>query len=93
VEELERKALETRKEDLGENHLETALAMSALSVTCMWRDGRYDESMQLESEVLRVRRELLGPNHRLIVSSLDGLAEIHAAGKNSPRHRHDLQKL
>ena len=81
VEELERKALEIRKEDLGENHLETALAMAALSSTCRARDRRYDESMQLGSEALRVRRELLGPNHRLIVESLRCLAETHAARK------------
>ncbi|KIM32148.1 hypothetical protein M408DRAFT_214516 [Serendipita vermifera MAFF 305830] len=74
MEKMEEEVVTVLKEIMGKDHLETAYAMANLARTYRLKGERYSEAAALEMEVLRVRRELVGPQNRLIVDALDDLA-------------------
>lgn len=75
AERMERKILQIRRCDLGDDHLETACAMVNLAHTCKTQGQRYHEAKELELEVLRVRKASCEHDDRRIVYALNNLAE------------------
>ncbi|KAL9573929.1 hypothetical protein ACKAV7_001921 [Fusarium commune] len=78
---VDRRALDLRREVLGEEHPDTMWSMADLAVT-YHQQGRYDKAESIYQEVLELRREVLGETHPDTISSMADLATIyHAQGQ------------
>ncbi|MHC4698115.1 MAG: tetratricopeptide repeat protein [Planctomycetota bacterium] len=70
-----RAALEARKRELGDEHLDVAAAIENLAVLSDHR-GDFAGAEQLAREDLAMRRRLLEPDHPLVLSSMASLASV-----------------
>lgn len=61
-EHVDRRALDLRRETLGEKHPDTIRSMEDLAST-YYQQGRYDEAEVINREALDLRREVLGEKH------------------------------
>ncbi len=69
-------ALESRREVLGTEHLETADSQVNLAFL-YWQHGRFDDAIPLYEQSIDTRRRLLGPDHPDLADSLSGLGIVY----------------
>lgn len=81
MEAMEKQILAIRKEEMGEEDIETIHAMGNLARTYRLYGARYQEASELELKVLQVTRNLVGPKHRNIVQALSDLAQTYMLQK------------
>lgn len=74
---LQEQVLEARRRVLGEEHLDTLIAMSNLA-GALWRQGDLAGAQRLMDRVASVRRRLLGENHPDTLTAMHNLAETLA---------------
>ncbi len=74
-EESLRRALELRRENLGENDAQTAQSKDSLGVLLRAK-GEYEEAEQLLRESLATRQRLFGDGHPLVAQTLVHLAQV-----------------
>lgn len=72
---LLRKALATREELLGEEHVETADSQVDLAYV-LWQQSKLDQAVPLYERSIATREKLLGPDHPELAESLNGLGII-----------------
>jgi serine/threonine-protein kinase len=72
---LHESALATRRELLGEEHLDVAESRIALG-NVRWHRGEYDAARPLLGEGLAIRERLLGPEAPLVADSLQNLGNL-----------------
>ncbi|MCP3959037.1 MAG: serine/threonine protein kinase [bacterium] len=77
-------ALEIRRRELGEDHLETAVCLDLLA--SLYHDqGDYEGAEPLYRRALEIREISLGPDHQHVAASLNNLAFLHLAqGQDEP---------
>lgn len=68
-----RQVMENRKRILGQEHPDTILAMSNLSIT-LGDLGRLDEAATMKEEVLEKMRRILGEDHPSTITAMNNLA-------------------
>ncbi|KAF5616098.1 hypothetical protein F25303_13621 [Fusarium sp. NRRL 25303] len=78
AEKLKDKALELRREVLGEKHPDTTRSMASLAAT-YHNQGRYDKAEQLHQTALDLRRYVLGESHPDTIQSIEYLASTQEA--------------
>ncbi|GCE60930.1 photosystem I assembly protein Ycf3 [Microcystis aeruginosa NIES-4285] len=76
AEPLYKQALAIRKQQLGDNHPDTATSLNNLAVFYQ-SQGRYSEAEPLYKQALAIRKQQLGDNHPLTATSLDNLASLY----------------
>ncbi len=69
-------SLETRRQLLGEDHVDVAGSLANLA-TLYWQQGRYAEAEPLARSALEIRERALGGEHADVATSLDDLALIY----------------
>ena len=69
-------SLETRRQLLGEGHVDVAESLGNLA-TLYWQQGRYAEAEPLARRALEIREQALGGEHPDVATSLDDLALIY----------------
>ncbi|UKZ81141.1 hypothetical protein TrVFT333_008911 [Trichoderma virens FT-333] len=62
MEPVDRRALDLRREALGEKHPDTITSMSTLATT-YHKQGRYDKAERLQTQALNLSREVFGEEH------------------------------
>ena len=74
------RAFQLRKQNLGQDHLDTLMSMNNLARS-YHETGQIKQSLALHEKTLKLRREKLGVDHPNTLISMDGLAESyrHAA--------------
>ncbi|KAH7459886.1 hypothetical protein FOMA001_g19863 [Fusarium oxysporum f. sp. matthiolae] len=78
---VDRRALDLRREVLGEKHADTIRSMASLAAT-YHEQGRYNEAEPMKVKALRFRREVLGEKHPDTMKSMADLADTyHAQGR------------
>ncbi|WAO94547.1 AAA domain-containing protein [Fusarium falciforme] len=79
---VDKRALDLRREALGEKHLDTIGSMANLGAT-YHAQGLYDEAEKLKDEALKLRRVMFGEKHPDTISSMANLAATyHAQGRH-----------
>ncbi|EHK16959.1 uncharacterized protein TRIVIDRAFT_113898, partial [Trichoderma virens Gv29-8] len=73
---VDRRALDLRREALGEEHPDTVISLSNLAIT-YHEQGRYDEAERLKNQVLDLRREILGEKHPNTIRSMVNIAATY----------------
>ncbi|KAL7925296.1 P-loop containing nucleoside triphosphate hydrolase protein [Trichoderma austrokoningii] len=73
---VDQRALDLRRQVLGEKHPDTISSMASLAAT-YHAQGRYDEDERIEKQVLDLRREVLGEKHPDTISSMANLAATY----------------
>ncbi|KAJ4267323.1 hypothetical protein NW762_003427 [Fusarium torreyae] len=73
AEQLQREAVNIRRELLGEEHKETLIVTSDLAST-LSHQGRFDEAEELEVHVLDIIKPILGEEHGQTLSAMNNLA-------------------
>ncbi|WP_130758769.1 tetratricopeptide repeat protein, partial [Microcystis aeruginosa] len=69
-------ALAIRKQQLGDNHPDTATSLNNLAVFYQ-SQGRYSEAEPLYKQALAIRKQQLGDNHPDTATSLNNLAVFY----------------
>ncbi|WP_043996543.1 tetratricopeptide repeat protein, partial [Microcystis aeruginosa] len=73
---LAEQALAIRKQQLGDNHPDTATSLNNLAALYE-SQGRYSEAEPLYKQALAIRKQQLGDNHPLTATSLNSLAGLY----------------
>ncbi len=73
---LAEQALAIRKQQLGDNHPDTATSLNNLAALYE-SQGRYSEAEPLYKQALAIRKQQLGDNHPDTAQSLNNLAELY----------------
>ncbi|KAF5132804.1 Kinesin light chain [Metarhizium anisopliae] len=73
---VDRRALDLRRETLGEKHPDTITSMAALA-TGYHKQGRYNEAKALQYQALHLRQQVLGEKHPDTIQSMGNLASIY----------------
>jgi eukaryotic-like serine/threonine-protein kinase len=71
------RALELRRRELGEGHVDTARSLALLG-RLKWLQGRYADAEALFTRALEIQRRILGEQHPDTLTSLDNLASAVA---------------
>ncbi|MCZ8117484.1 MAG: CHAT domain-containing protein [Microcystis sp. LE18-22.4A] len=73
---LYNRSLAIRKQQLGDNHPDTAASLNNLALLYQ-SQGRYSEAEPRHKEALAIFKKQLGDNHPLTATSLDNLASLY----------------
>ncbi|KAG9088051.1 hypothetical protein FRC06_002248 [Ceratobasidium sp. 370] len=76
AEALEARALNARKQTLGERHLDTLISMSNLAGICS-KQGRWGEAEVLQEQALDAMEQTLGEHHPDTLATMNNLAMIY----------------
>jgi CHAT domain-containing protein len=84
AEPLYKQALAIRKQQLGDNHPDTATSLNNLAALYQ-SQGRYSEAEPLYKQALAIRKQQLGDNHPDTATSLNNLALLYQSQDDIPQ--------